>query len=67
MTNPITNLIKWLTGSNGRTEEIKRAEEERVQQVKDETIVNLDYAATNFRRMKECSGTEVHEAPDNPV
>lgn len=64
MKNPITSLIKWLTGSNGRTEEIKRAEEQMVQQVKDETLVNLGRAETNFRLMKECSGDVASEAPD---
>lgn len=64
MINPIASLIRWLTGANGRTEEIKQAEEDVVQQVKDETLVNLDRAGTNFRLMKECSGDVASEAPE---
>lgn len=58
MINPIASLIRWLTGSNGRTEEIKQAEEDVVQQVKDDTFANLDRAQTNFRLMKGCSNDE---------
>jgi hypothetical protein len=64
MINPIASLIKWLTGSNGRTQEIKMAEEQMVQQVKDETLVNFNRAETNFRMMKECSGDVASEAPE---
>jgi hypothetical protein len=61
----LKDLIHWVMGANGRTKEVKQAEEEEVQRIKDETRLNLDRSQSNFRQMKACSCEDVCEIPDD--
>jgi len=59
----LNDLIRWVTGANGRTEEVKQQEEELVQRVKDETVVNMDRIQSSFRKMKKNFRDNAYETP----